>query len=126
MRRSIAISVVFGMVFALMFLAVSCGEDDAGPVGAQQPSADVTIQIIANNGAMSFSPNPATVTVGQTVAWRNTQSQTHTATANGGAFNTGNIAPGATSAPDSMTATGAFPYRCSIHPSMTGTLQVNQ
>lgn len=125
MKRSITISVIFGVIFALMFIAVSCGEDDEGPLSAQPPAADVTIQIIANNGSMSFSPNPTNVTVGQTVAWRNAHSQTHTATANGGAFDTGSIAPGATSAPESMTVAGAFPYHCDIHPSMVATLQVN-
>jgi plastocyanin len=37
------------------------------------------------------------VKVGQTVAWRNGDSITHTATGNAGTFDTGNIAAGATS-----------------------------
>jgi plastocyanin len=80
---------------------------------------------VANNGGNSYSPNPATARVGQTVAWRNSHSQTHTATADGGSFNTGSIAPGSTSAPITMNGAGTFAYHCGPHPSMVGTLQVN-
>jgi plastocyanin len=86
--------------------------------------ADVVITITGMNGANSFSPNPATVLVGQTVAWHNVDTLTHTATQNGGAFNTGNIAGGATSAPITMGTVGGFGYHCNIHPTMTGTLNV--
>lgn len=61
---------------------------------------------------------------GQSVAFRNADSTTHTATANNGAFDTGNIAPGATSAPITMSASGTFNYHCEIHPDMVGTLNV--
>lgn len=88
--------------------------------------ADVTITIIGMNGSQSFSPNPATVKVGQKVAWKNADSIAHTATANAGAFNTGNIAAGATSSPVTMSTAGSFDYHCSIHPTMVGTLTVSQ
>jgi plastocyanin len=89
-------------------------------------AANVTITINGMNGAPSFSPSPGSVTVGQTVAWRNSDSVSHTATADGGAFNTGTIAPGATSSPIMMSAAGSFAYHCSIHPSMVGSLTVTQ
>lgn len=86
--------------------------------------ATLTITIVGSVDEHSFSPNPSSVMVGQTVAWYNADSIVHTATANNGAFNTGNIAPGATSAPITMTAAGGFDYRCAIHPNMRGTLNV--
>ena len=61
---------------------------------------------------------------GQTVAWRNGDSVSHTATADGGAFDTGIIAPGATSSPIMMSAAGSVAYHCAIHPSMVGSLTV--
>lgn len=100
-----------------------CGKDSN--LTAPPATADVTIEIVANNGASSYSPSPRVVTVGQTVVWHNADSMSHTATADGGAFNTGSVAPGATSDPITMTTAGAFPYHCSIHPSMTGALTVN-
>ena len=117
--------------FAAAFLIVlvaglsGCGSDPTSPGGGGPvPGADVTITIVSNNGNMSFSPNPATATVGQTVAWRNNAGGTHTATADGGAFNTGDIGNGGASTPITMGTAGAFPYHCGRHTSMTGTLNV--
>lgn len=87
-------------------------------------TADVTITINGMNGSNSFSPNPGTLKAGQTVAWRNADSTSHTATADNGGFNTGTIAPGATSSPITMSAAGTISYHCSIHPSMVGSLSV--
>jgi plastocyanin len=78
------------------------------------------------NGSQSFSPNPANVRVGQTVAWRNADSLAHTATADSRSFDTGTIGRNATSAPITMSSAGALPYHCALHPSMTGTLNVTQ
>jgi len=83
--------------------------------------ADVVITI---TGGMTFTPNPASVQVGQTVAWHNSDSMAHTATQDGGGFNTGAIAGGATSAPVAMGSAGTLDYHCSIHPNMTATLNV--
>jgi plastocyanin len=73
---------------------------------------------------MSFSPNPASVRVGQQIRWRNVDSTSHTATQNGGGFNTGVIAPGQTSAPITISAAATLGYHCSLHPTMVGTLNV--
>jgi plastocyanin len=79
------------------------------------------------NGSNSYSPNPATVKVGQAVAWHNADALPHTATADAGGFDTGNIAPGATSNPITMNTVGSFPYHCTIHGfTMTGVLTVTQ
>lgn len=72
-----------------------------------------------------FSPNPIQITVGSTVTWTNTTAPTHTSTSNTGAWNTGNIAPGATSAAVSFPAVGTFSYHCMIHPTMTGSVIVS-
>lgn len=115
-------------LLALTLAAAGCGGDDGdnGPTGGDgDGTPDVTIEIVANNGANSYSPNPASVTAGQTVAWHNAHNQTHTATADDGSFNTGNIPPGGTSSPITMSAEGSFPYHCSLHPEMVGSLLVN-
>jgi len=111
---------------------VSCGGGGGGggvtnpppPSGGGGGTADVVITIVAENGSMSFSPNPANVTRGQRVAWRNTAGQTHTATQNSGSFDTGSIDGGAQSNPITMGDAGTFAYHCAIHPSMVGTVNV--
>ncbi len=73
-------------------------------------------------GSQSFAPNPATVSPGQTVAFRNNDSTTHRIVGDSGGFDTGNLAPGATSSPIAISSTAAVPYHCAIHPSMVGTI----
>jgi plastocyanin len=86
--------------------------------------ATLTITITGQNGSNSFAPNPSSIVAGQSVAFFNGDSIVLTATADNGAFNTGNIAPGSTSAPITISAAGTYGYHCSIHPTMVGTLNV--
>jgi plastocyanin len=130
--RAVKLVLASAVLLASTLATVNCGSSSpaspspapGGGGGGGGAAADVTITIAGMNGNQSFSPNPATVRVGQTVSWRNADGATHTATANGGAFNTGNIAPGSTSTPITMTAAGSFGYLCQLHPSMVGTLVV--
>lgn len=71
----------------------------------------------------AFSPNPLAIPVGTTVRWTNLDGAPHTATANGGAFNTGTLQQGA-SAEHTFQAAGSFSYFCAIHTSMTATVTV--
>jgi plastocyanin len=62
------------------------------------------------------------VATGTTVTWVNNDSITHTTTSNGGTWN-GNLAPGA-SFSFTFAAPGTYPYHCTIHPNMIGTITV--
>jgi plastocyanin len=72
-----------------------------------------------------FTPNPISINVGGTVTWTNNGSVSHTSTSNTGAWDTGVIAPGTTSAAVTFNTAGTFAYHCAIHPSMTGTIVVS-
>ena len=105
--------------------AIGCGSSSSSPsTPTTSTSADVTITIQGNRGNQSFSPEPATMRVGQTVAWRNADSVTHNATQDANRFATSNLIAGATSPSLAMTTAGTFTYRCTIHPGMIGTLTV--
>ena len=80
-------------------------------------SAQVTI------AGFAFSPGTLTVPVGTTVIWVNSDGITHTVTANGGAFNSGNLVDGA-AFQFTFTQAGQFPYHCALHASMSGTITV--
>jgi plastocyanin len=84
------------------------------------PPGTITINILGVSGAQSFSPNPASVPVGQTVVWHNLDTTTHRVVLDDGELDTGNIGPGAFSVP--MTLIEVAPYHCSIHPAMIGTI----
>src|SRR6266849_699119 len=111
-----ALLVVLTLGVCLLGLSCKGKSNPAGPVGA-----DMTIDILGNMGSSSFSPSTATVKVGQTVAWYNTDATTHRPVESGIAlWDTQNIAGGATSAAIHMNTAGTFAYHCAIHPSMTG------
>jgi plastocyanin len=86
-------------------------------------SGAVTINVVAVNGAQSFSPNPANLPAGQMVVWHNVDSITHHVVLNDRSIDTGDLLPGASSQPMAITASGGQ-YHCSIHPAMVGS--VNQ
>jgi len=78
------------------------------------------INVVAINGAMSFSPNPGTIPAGQSVVWHNIDSVTHRVVLNDGSVDTGNLDPGTYSSPITLGTVGG--YHCAIHPVMVGTL----
>lgn len=104
----------------------------ATPTATDTPAATATattagtvvITINGIAGGMSFAPATADGTASQKVRWHNGDTTTHRVVDNGGAFDTGNIAAGASSS-DQTVAPGTHPYHCSIHPSMTGTLTIS-
>ncbi|HEY8678630.1 MAG TPA: plastocyanin/azurin family copper-binding protein [Candidatus Dormibacteraeota bacterium] len=88
-------------------------------------AANAPAQIVSCAGfAGCFSPNPIRMTIGSTVSWTNTSTPPHTATADTGAWNTGTIASGGTSAAVSFNTVGTFAYHCAIHPTMHGSVIV--
>ena len=71
-----------------------------------------------------FSPASLTVKPGAGVTVTNQDSTAHTATADDGqSFDTGTLDQGA-SQTISVSKPGSYPYHCSIHPFMHGTLVV--
>jgi plastocyanin len=70
-----------------------------------------------------FAPSAVTVQKGAKVTVTNNDSTTHTATADGGAFDTGDISQGS-SKTITLTKPGTFAYHCSIHPFMKASIVV--
>ena len=109
-------------------MSVSCGGGGGGssngggnPSGPSNPppAGAATIQIVAATGAQAFNPNPATMTASRNVVWRNDDGEVHRIVANDGSFDTGNLAPGASSTAVVVPASGAR-YHCTLHVTMVG------
>ena len=83
-----------------------------------QPSAN-TISI----KEFKFTPDTLTVSQGTAVTWTNNDTMPHTVTS-AGLFDSGAINNGE-SFSFTFSTKGTFNYKCSIHPSMTGTIIVN-
>ncbi len=123
MRRS---ALLLGSTTLALCLA-ACGGyggntgNPAGPSGNPTAPPDaIIINIVAENGAQSFSPNPSSIPNGRTVVWHNIDRTIHHVVLDDRSVDTGNLEPGAFSAPMTLGAVGG--YHCSIHPDMIGTL----
>ena len=122
MRRTL---VAFTLLAVVGTLAAGCGGGGSsagggGPTstaGGQGGANAVTIDNLA------FSPATLNLKTGQQVTWTNKQDIAHTVTADGGAFDH-QMPPGATFS-FTFDKAGSFPYHCTIHPSMTATIQVS-
>jgi plastocyanin len=90
------------------------------PSGSPTPPPSAAISIVGDRGNQSFTPNPGAPQGGM-VSFRNTDGQVHRIRSNDGSFDTGDIAPGQTSAPRAVPAAG-MNYHCPIHPGMIGAI----
>jgi plastocyanin len=70
-----------------------------------------------------FAPATITINQGDTVTWTNEGPSAHSATATGGGFDT-KVFPQGESRSHTFGQAGTFPYVCTPHPNMTGTITV--
>jgi plastocyanin len=71
----------------------------------------------------AYNPDPVRVEAGGKVIWMNEDSVAHTATADDGSFDTGEIQEGKLKS-ETFKTPGVYKYHCSIHPQMHGTIEV--
>jgi len=107
-------------IFVVGVVLTDCGGSNGGGSGTPMtPSpTPITITVLGDRGAQSFSPNPAPAG-GQPVVFRNTDGVLHRIVSNDRSLDFGDVAPGATSRMMSMP-TGGTNYHCTIHPGMIG------
>ena len=105
------------IVVAVLAGAAACGGGSGSP-STPSPAGPVTINIVGERGASSFSPNPAQA-AGEMVVFRNTDTVVHRVRLNDASLDTGDIAPGATSSPLRMPVAGTN-YHCALHTAMIG------
>ena len=95
------------------------------PMAATLARADghATTHQVAIKG-FAFEPANLTINAGDTVEFTNEDGASHTATADSGAFDTGNLRRGQ-SASLTFTSAGTFSYFCAVHPHMKGSITVS-
>lgn len=91
------------------------------PLGVASPTRAAERSIAVTDGA--FGPAMLTIAVGDTVTWTNTDDSPHTVTAEGGAFDSGNLNEGS-SFSFTFTEPGTNTYVCSYHDEMRATIVV--
>lgn len=118
-------------VLAIALVLVGCSS--AGTTTTTIPSGTPTTGGGAAGGGgatvevkmegMAFSPQTVTIKVGDTVNWTNMDQPPHNAVAVDKSWQTSTFATGESGSVTFATA-GTFPYICTIHPNMTGTVIV--
>jgi plastocyanin len=89
------------------------------PIGCQSSSSNNTVNIVDS----AYNPSSITVTIGSKVTWKNKAGITHDVISDAGIFNSGFIEAGGSYSFTFNTA-GTYHYHCSLHPGMTGTVNV--
>lgn len=106
------------IAISMLLIPLGCKKKNTDTPTTGTPAAD---EVWIQNNA--FGPASITVAVNTTVTWTNKDAFIHTVTSNTGLFDSGNFGNGGTYSRQFTTA-GTFPYHCSIHLSMTGTVIV--
>jgi plastocyanin len=122
----IAVRLGVAAFFVVLMTGCGSGSSNSMPTTPTPTPAAVTVSIPVNArtlGTASFVPNPVTVPVGTTVTWSNTDTIAHDVIADGGAWDSGRVAAAGVFSFTFQTK-GSFPYHCSLHPGMVGTLVV--
>jgi len=101
-----------GLVFAAAVVA---------PLAAAPTTRAAEQSVAVTDGA--FGPATLTIAVGDTVTWTNTDDSPHTVTAEGGAFDSGNLDEGL-SFSFTFTEPGTYTYVCNYHDEMRATIVV--
>jgi plastocyanin len=84
----------------------------------------IIVSIAGNSGSNSYNPNRIEINVGDTVTWINNDSSPHTVTSsNDSAFDSDVLMRGETFS-FTFDKEGEYPYFCTLHPSMVGTVIV--
>lgn len=90
------------------------------PTGVSTSSARRLEVIISNS---SFQPADITTGKGSLIVWKNNDAVSHTVTADDGSFNSGEIKAGG-SFDQRFDYIKTYPYSCSLHPEMKGTIVI--
>ncbi len=106
---------------ALVALAALLAGCSGGGTG---PGHETDAKVVQVSG-FSFLPATVTVKQGDTVVFQNAHDRDHTATMDSGERDTGPIAPGDEKA-FSLPTPGRHAYHCAIHPTMSGTIVVEE
>jgi len=90
--------------------------------GCKSNSSPSMPNIVSISG-LSFSPKTFNVSTGATVTWKDNEAITHTVTSDTGLFDSGDLTQGKTFT-YTFSVAGTYPYHCTHHASMTGTIVV--
>ena len=116
MKKNIVLMIILTLSVAMLIGFTSCS--------TSKTTGTTTSGSTVNIVNFSFAPGTLPISAGTTVTWTNSDSTTHHVASDTGVFDSGDMAPNATFS-YTFNTTGTFPYHCSIHTYMKGTIAVH-
>lgn len=120
-KDSASLLILVTLCFGIPALLFQFRKNSALAASGHQHHARAADEVLIEN--MAFNQALITVPLNTTVRWSNQDGAAHTVTSATGAFDSGNIGVGGTYLYQ-FTRAGTYPYKCSYHASMTGTVVV--
>ena len=112
---------IAGIAAPMMIVVALLSAGMTGVKANAQRAPAKAVEIKIDN--FSFAPGTLTVAAGTTVTWTNQDDIPHTAVSTDGVFKS-KVMDTDEKFSYTFTKPGTFPYFCSIHPKMTGTIVV--
>ena len=107
-------------------IALSSGSGSGGNCpGSAGASLGAAAVKISGTDALQFSPTSQTAKVGQVIEWTNTGTVLHNITFDEASCLTDNAFQPQATWDIKFTQAGTYPYHCTIHPGMDGSLTVS-
>ncbi|OPX61772.1 MULTISPECIES: cupredoxin family copper-binding protein [unclassified Methanoregula] len=125
LHRAYTVAGILLLIAACMVAGCSSGKGPATPALPQPPAGSGNAITIQN---FAFDPPALTVKAGTVVMWTNQDSAPHAIVSDTGSpetFSSDTLSTGR-SYSFTFNRPGTYPYHCSIHPSMTGTIVVEK
>ncbi len=118
------------VALAMILLFSACGTgpplgDDCRPKGTGNGSAARTVKVVADPATVgAYQPKEVAVKPGESVTWdfKDSSVQHSVTSDDGSSFDSCLLSAGA-KITVTFTTAGTFPYHCTIHPAMTGTVK---
>jgi plastocyanin len=101
----------------------SGGGGGGGDVGSKATGA-TAVATVKETDDLKFNPNKTSVKVGDVLAWDNTSSLAHNVTFDAYSSITSDNMSAGDKFQVKFTKAGTYPYHCTIHPGMDGTVTV--
>lgn len=124
MKRSVILAILVAVLIAGLVVLPGCSSatSDSTPSSGNSGGGSTTGGATVTLANFAFDPTSVEIKAGESVTWTNEDSAVHTVTGDGG-IDSGDLAKGKSYSKTFDTA-GTYNYKCTIHPTMTGTVVV--